>query len=228
MATGDRGVRVHDVLAVQHVVEVDQCEAAVELVHADLEDADEPEAAHARQRPGRRHRALRRDQHDAVADLQPERTCELVAEHDAELAGHEVLQRPLAHVPADVGHLVLERRIDAAHDDAAVDVAHRQHALPEHVGRCTLHARVLARRRRDRLPHRKLRQAADLDVRGDREDARAQLLLESVHHRQHDDQRRDAERDARHRDQRDERDEAVAARSLAGARIAKADGQFVR
>ena len=55
----------------------------------------------------------------------------------------------------------------------------------------------------------------------------AQLLLEPVHHRQHDDQRGDAERDAGHRDQRDERDERVAARALAGARVAQADGQFV-
>jgi hypothetical protein len=41
-----------------------------------------------------------------------------------------------------------------------------------------------------------LRQTLDLDVRRDREDARAQLLLEAVHHREHDDQRPHAEPDA--------------------------------
>jgi hypothetical protein len=46
------------------------------------------------------------------------------------------------------------------------------------------------------------------------QDAVAKLILEAVHHRQHDDQRRDAERDAGHRDQRDERDERVAAGAL--------------
>jgi hypothetical protein len=51
-------------------------------------------------------------------------------------------------------------------------------------------------------------------VRNDAEDARAQLLLEAVHHRQHHDQRRDAEREPEHRNQRDEGDEAVADQQL--------------
>ncbi len=110
---------------------------------------------------------------------------------------------------------------------AAIGVARGQHRLPEHVRRGGLDVRLAHRERGDPLPVGELRHAADLDVRRDRQDAVAQLLLEPVHHRQHDDQRRDAEHDARHRDQRDERDEGVAARALAGARVAQADGQFV-
>ena len=60
-----------------------------------------------------------------------------------------------------------------------------------------------------------------------RQHAVAHFLLEAVHHRQHDDQRRHAERDAGHRDAGDEGDEAVAAPGAAGARVAPADLQFV-
>ena len=66
-------------------------------------------------------------------------------------------------------------------------------------------------------------EAAYLDMRGDREDARAQLLLEAVHHRQYDDQRRDAQGDAQHRHRGDERHEAVAARAAARAGVAQSD-----
>jgi len=79
----------------------------------------------------------------------------------------------------------------------------------------------------DLRPVRELRHALDLDVRSDGKNAVAQFLLKPVHDRQHDDQRRHAERDARHRHQRDERYERVAPGALAGARVAKADGQFV-
>src|SRR6267143_1203535 len=47
--------------------------------------------------------------------------------------------------------------------------------------------------------------------------ARASFFLEPVHHREHHDQRGDAERDAEHRSERDEGDEVVAA---LGARVA--------
>ena len=70
---------------------------------------------------------------DAVADAHAERARELGAEHDAELAGLEVVERARAHVPADVGDRVLARRVDAAHQRAAVDVARRQHRLAQHV-----------------------------------------------------------------------------------------------
>ena len=64
-------------------------------------------------------------------------------------------------------------------------------------------------------------------MRRHREDAVAQLFLKAVHHRDHDDQRRDAERDAGHRYRGDERHEAVAARAAARAKVAQADQEFV-
>jgi hypothetical protein len=66
--------------------------------------------------------------------------------------------------------------------------------------------------------------AGDLRVRRNAENPRAQLGLEAVHHRQHDDQRSDAERNPRHRGKRDEADEVVA---TLGARVTQADQQFV-
>ena len=49
-------------------------------------------------------------------------------------------------------------------------------------------------------------------MRGHGEDAVAQFALEAVHDRQHHDQRRDPERQAAHRHQRHERDEAAPVR----------------
>ena len=57
----------------------------------------------------------------------------------------------------------------------------------------------------------------------DAEDAPAQLLLKTVHDREHDDQRHHPERDAEHRDQCDHGDEMVAA---FGPRVAQADEEL--
>ncbi len=71
--------------------------------------------------------------------------------------------------------------------------------------------------------------AVDLDMRQHRQHPVPDFLLESVHHRQHDDQRGDTERNAGDRQRRDERDEAVAAaRPAAAARIAKPDEPLER
>ena len=48
-------------------------------------------------------------------------------------------------------------------------------------------------------------------------------LLEAVHHAEHDDQRRHAERDAQHRDAADEGDAAAAVGGATGARVAPAE-----
>ena len=63
-----------------------------------------------------------------------------------------------------------------------------------------------------------------LQVRRDAQDARADFLLEAVHHRQHHDQRHHPQADAQHGDQRDEGDEMVAA---LGAGVTQADEKFV-
>jgi hypothetical protein len=86
------------------VVEVDQRQSAVELVHPDLEDADGPEGLEARQRAGGRHRALRRNDHDRIAQLHAERARQLHAEDDPELAGLQIRERPRAHVRPDIRH----------------------------------------------------------------------------------------------------------------------------
>ena len=90
--------------------------------------------------------------------------------------------------------------IGRKHDPAPMHVRRR---------RCRSGALPLASatlRQSDSLPS----ESDDLDMRCNAEDARAQLLLESVHHRKHDDQRRDAECDAEHRGEGDEGDEMVA------------------
>src|SRR5690606_7357460 len=66
---------------------------------------------------------------------------------------------------------------------------------------------------------------ADHGVRGQVEQPAAQFLFEAVHHRQDDDQRRDADRDPQQRDQRDERHEAA---GPAGPQVAQADVEFER
>ena len=209
------------------VLDVDERQPAVELEHADFENAADVERLEARQRACRRDHALRRDGDDRIADAQAERARELRAEHDVEAARRQRGELAALHVAADVGDSVFLRRHHAAEDRAAIGVAGGQHRLPEHV-RCGCdHARVALRHLDHGRGILELGESAYLDMRRDGQDARAELLLESVHHRQHDDQRSDAERDARHRDQRDERDERVAARALAGTRVPQADGQFV-
>jgi len=110
------------------------------------------------------------------------------------------------------------------HQRAAIDFSRRKHRLAEDVRRGSLDAWVPPRGLRERVPVGDAAgEAAYLDVRGDREDARAQLLLEAVHHRQYDDQRGDAQGDAQHRHRGDERHEAVAARAAARAGVAQSD-----
>ncbi len=128
-----------------------------------------------------------------------------------------------------IGHAIFLRRQNAAHQYALHLPVERQHALLLHVGRGRDHTRMA----RDAI-HRLLPVfhfaigAGNLRVRSHAENARAQLLLETVHHRQHDNQRRHAERQAQHGNQRDEGNEAIAAARLAGGRVAQPDQRFKR
>ena len=127
-----------------------------------------------------------------------ERARQFGAEHDAELArsaGRRGCRSSCAAL--EVGHLLLGLGQDAAHHDAAHLLVEGQHALRLDVGRGGAHTSDCAR-----PAARSCGQSAssppvpgNLDVRGDAENARAQFLLEAVHHRQHDDQRRHAERE---------------------------------
>jgi len=204
---------------------VHQRQAGIVFVHAGLEEADHLELLQARQDRRRRHQPLRRDQRHLVADEHPQGAGELRAEDDAELARLERLHRAAAHVAVEVRHLLLGVGQHAAHQRAAHRLLEGEHALRRNIGRGRQHRLVLHGLFGHLLPGRQLAAGpGDLHVRGDAEDARAQLLLEAVHHRQHDDQRGNTEGDAAHRDQRDEGDEMVAP---LGARVAQADEEFI-
>jgi hypothetical protein len=184
---------------------VDEGKAGIVFVHADLEDAHDFELLQPRHDARGRDLALRCDQDDALAHARPDRGGQLAAQHDAETPRLQGIEASGFHVAADFRHLVLGRRQDAAHDGALHALLVRNQALRHDVGRGGLHVRVLRRHRRHLLPvAQRAAQADDLHVGGNAEDARAQLLLEAVHDRQHHDQRRHPERDAQHRGDRDE------------------------
>ena len=67
--------------------------------------------------------------------------------------------------------------------------------------------------------------AGDLLMRCNAQNTRPNFFLKTVHHRQHDDERGDAQRDAQHGDHRDERNEVVA---TLGAGVTQTDEKFVR
>src|SRR5574337_609302 len=138
-------------------------------------------------------------------------------------------ERGVAQLGRERGHRRLLRGRDAANDRGVHLVAARHQRLRRHEGRGADHFRVLPRLRRDAAPigQRATAGVHDLDVRDHRQHAVAHLLLEAVHHAEHDDQRRHAEPDAEHRHAGDEGDEAVAPAAAPGPRVAPADLQFV-
>jgi hypothetical protein len=140
----DPVVHLVELLRVAHV---DQREAAVVLVHADLEDADHLEGFQPRHDPGRRHRALRRDQRHLVAGEHAQRARQVGAEHDAELAGRRSSRLPLLIVLRKSATRSSCIGQDAAHQgplDAAIDGEHR---LRLDEGRRRADLRVLRRLR---------------------------------------------------------------------------------
>jgi hypothetical protein len=204
---------------------VNQREAGIGVDDARLEHAGDGELLQARNHARGGHDALRRDQRDLVAAQHPERAREIGAEHHAELAGTQRVERARAHVAGEIRHFLLLLGKDAAHHRAAHRLAIGEHRLRLDEGRRAEHARMLRHRLRQVLP---VLEAVvvreDLQVRHHAEDARAHLLLEPVHHRQHHDQRPDADRDADHGDRGIDADEAIAP---PGAGIAQADQQLV-
>ena len=186
------------------VVEVDQREAAVVFVVADLEDADHGELLEPRHHAGRRDLALRRDQRHLVADAHAERARQLGAEHDAELAGHEARRaRRRCMCAARSATFASSLGIDAAHDAPRMSSPRASSACAATNGAAPTTCGLLrAPRPRSRCQSASAPPSASQISMCEttREHAVAHLLLEAVHHRQHDDQRRDAERDAEHRD----------------------------
>ena len=209
-----------------------QRQAAVVLVVAGVEGADHGELLQARHHAGRRDLAAGRDQRDLVAVAHAERARQLDAEHD---------------VPNSPGTRRVERRVLQLRGEVGDRRLRRSASMPRTIApRIVVAARRSAPARRRRAPRRSPRDCAaprprwrcqsgsaapsrveHLDVRDHRQHAVAHFLLEAVHHRQHDDQRGHAERDAEHRDAGDEGDEAVAPRRP-GRRACSASRSAVR
>jgi hypothetical protein len=207
------------------VLQVDQSKPGVGIGDAGLERADQRELLEARDHAGGRDQALRRDQRDLVARQHAERAREIDAEHHAELARLQRIERSRAHVAAEIGDLRFFLGQDAAHDRAAHRLPGREHRLRLHEWGSGEHVRAAGGELRYRRPiGQAIVERDDLHVRGDAEDARAYLLLEAVHHREHDDQRPHADEDADHRDEGVDADEAIAAPC---PRVAQADKELV-
>ncbi|MNN22259.1 hypothetical protein D3C81_1356100 [compost metagenome] len=191
------------------IADVDQRQRAVQL-GADLEHADHGEALEPREHPGRRHRGLGQDEGQLVTDIDAETAGGDLADDDAELAALQIVQVTLDHMLVDDRDALLrlrQHRIDQ----------HRLH--PATVGE---HALQLAERRHrsdlgmlghlggQRLPVVDRLVAGDGGVRHHAEDARAQLAVETVHHREHQDHHQHPEGETDHRGEGNERDEVVA------------------
>ena len=213
------------------VLERDQREAAVVLVVAGVEGADDGERAAGAARspagvtwpPGSDDVTLSPSRTPSErASSPPRTTLQAPGTRRASVVSLSLAARSVTVAsPA----ATMPRTIDAAHVVAA-----RDQRLRGDERRRADHLRVAPRlrsRSRRQSGERRAAGVAHLDVRDHRQHPVAHFLLEAVHHRQHDDQRGDAERDAEHRHAGDERDEAVPAPGPAGSRVAPADLQFV-
>ena len=116
---------------------------------------------------------------------------------------------------------ILALRVDAAQRHRHHFAAVQGQRLQFHVGRDAHHSRKRCQARgQHRVVHVAGRARIDHPrVRRQREQPIAQLVLESVHDREHDDQRRDAQR---HSPERHPGDEGHEERMLAGAHVAQA------
>ena len=207
------------------IVEIDQHQAAIELVHADLEYAGQREAPEARQHAGRRDAELRDHQVDLVADRHAELLRQLRTEHDVVRAGLQIGELAELHVLADLGDFFFLFRQYAADQRAGDFRADLHQRLTLDVRRSGRDLRILLGVRGHAAPVRQtFGERRDRCMRSHAENAGAQFLLEAIHDREHDDQCRHAETNAEHRGQRDERDEMVAP---LGACVTQAQQQLV-
>jgi hypothetical protein len=181
------------------VLDVEHGQRRVVFVVAAAEGAQHRHLLQARHHARRRDLAAGRDQRHRVARHHAQLARQVVAQQDAEAAGREPGQQRVLDLRRHLGHLRLQRRVDAAHHHALHGLAARQQACaptkgaaPTTCGFLRTSARVSAGSGSappsGRTPRR----------RDDAEHAVAHVLLKAVHHRQHDDQRRHAQRDAQH------------------------------
>jgi hypothetical protein len=128
-------------------------------------------------------------------------------------------------VPVQIGDAPLVARQDPAQQYAGGSVAVRHHALRFDVRRRGNDAGEDAELLHIRPPVADATlESRQSRMRREAEDPGAQLLLEAVHDRQHDDQHRDADAEAEDRDAGDQRHEPPARR---GAQVAQTEEAFV-
>src|SRR5216683_2904329 len=192
-------------------------DAAVILVHADLEGAGDLIGLDPRHVAEGRRLAVGRQQREGIAGMEAEAQSELAADED--LVVGELLER-LGRDMARQQTLRLEVALaHAAHHDAgrAAIGAGEHLTLDQRVDRDDSgHALEVGRELVEILEPALGRDDAEMAV--ESEDLAQQLGMEAVHHGHDDDQRRDAEHDAQEREDGDDGDEAFLA---AGAEIAE-------
>ena len=161
-----------------------------------------------------------------VRGIDPAREGEVT---DLAAANADVLRQHSGVGGGQVGHFGLVVGIDTAHQRALHVLAARQQGLRGHEGRGAHHLRLLAGLGQGarHVGQRRAAGGKNLDVRDHAEHAVAHFFLKTVHHREHDDQRRHTQGNAQHGDARDKRDKAVAPRGAPSARVAPAQGEFV-
>ncbi|MNX95048.1 hypothetical protein D3C86_1273030 [compost metagenome] len=186
------------------ILQVGDAKIAIELTGADMEDADHGKALHAREHPGRGHRDFGRDEGQLVADGRTELGRGLVADDDAELTRHQVVEFSLGHELIDDRHLALLRRVDGIEQDFRDLAVVGQQTLHLRKRRHGRHLRVLLDLGGQALPIADRLAGLDGRVGHHAQHAGAHLMIEAVHHRQHHDHHDHAKGEPDHRSQGNE------------------------
>ena len=203
---------VHGVAGIEislRFVERHEDEGLVVQRHADIERAGDAVGLDARRDTERRDVAARRDQRDLHAGDEPHLLGQPRADDDA-VPAVVMLERAVGQGLRDDGQRFEVRRAHAAHEHAVGNAARRCHHLAV-IGGCRADH---ARNGHYAFCHRVV--VGDVaiialhhHVAVEAQDAGEQIVAEAVHHRHHDDQRGDAQRDADERNDGDDRDERL-------------------
>ena len=158
----------------------------------------------------RRDIALRDHEHDPVADARAELIRQRLAEDHPKSPGDQIAQSAREQVRPEVGDAALRIRQNPAHQDAGGIAAVSHHRLLLDIGGGGEHAGKARDLIDLRPPIRDAPlQTGDGGVRREAQNARAQLLFETVHDRQHDDEHRDSQGEPEDRDARDQGHESA-------------------
>ncbi len=166
--------------------------------------------AHAWDHAARSRRTFGRDENDRVAHRDAQFLGQRHAEHDVVAASSEISELACSQVLPDARGTRLFLWQHASNYNSLDPLPVRQQALRLDEWCRSDDARLLLRRRLHFAPIFHRAEAAQHHrMRSHTQDSNAQLPLEPIHDRQHDDQRGDAEHEPEHRDQRNERDETA-------------------